>query len=593
VQLKDVGASLRRHWVPALVILLLIPLVVAGYLLRRNPVTPAARYTNSADILIPSGQSTQSDVAQQVPPVLLQGQVELALSQKTKSVALAQAHLDANKASSVSFSARLGSTGTVMTLAVSAQRPEDASAVLDEYVVSYAEGRRQSVLDAAVERQTVDSILVTRLLAKQRQIESQLAASGVPLPPTAPIGSSVVVPPGASGQTILLLFQRNAIINEIAAQHQDYANQTVQSVIPADYTTVLQRRAAVRVTPPPPSPVVPVLEIIGVGLLLAVAVPVIIDRFDRSITDTRTASTALRARVLGSIPAMPRRLHSSYASPGSSWDGAFRSLAATSISTDSLPQAIMVTSPKGTIHDTVAANFAAGLARLGVRVALIGTVPRQGWFVGYPMADVEETAPENGDGEDIYAGTEPGDEEERSEAAAPGQDETGSEEAHDAHDAPDTTDENVADTPTYPASPPVEEGTDADPEEAGDSSPTLVQLLEQAQSGQLPDDLVDLLATIDVPNLHVVPPNGDTEYSLDGLPPLLDALSRGGIDTVVIAGPALLEDPNATIIAWSTRNVLWALEMGHVDARDAQLAADRLEIAGVAPFGIAVVNRLI
>jgi hypothetical protein len=37
--------------------------------------------------------------------------------------------------------------------------------------------------------------------------------------------------------------------------------------------------------------------------------------------------------------------------------------------------------------------------------------------------------------------------------------------------------------------------------------------------------------------------------------------------------------------------VLWAIEMGHVDSRDAQLAADRLDIAGVAPFGIAVVNR--
>jgi hypothetical protein len=37
--------------------------------------------------------------------------------------------------------------------------------------------------------------------------------------------------------------------------------------------------------------------------------------------------------------------------------------------------------------------------------------------------------------------------------------------------------------------------------------------------------------------------------------------------------------------------MLWAVEMGHVDSRDAQLAADRLDMAGVAPFGIAVVNR--
>jgi hypothetical protein len=37
--------------------------------------------------------------------------------------------------------------------------------------------------------------------------------------------------------------------------------------------------------------------------------------------------------------------------------------------------------------------------------------------------------------------------------------------------------------------------------------------------------------------------------------------------------------------------MLWVVEMGHVHSRDAQLAADRLDIAGVAPFGIAVVNR--
>ena len=59
----------------------------------------------------------------------------------------------------------------------------------------------------------------------------------------------------------------------------------------------------------------------------------------------------------------------------------------------------------------------------------------------------------------------------------------------------------------------------------------------------------------------------------------------------MIAGPALLEDPNATIMAWSTRHVLWALEMGQVDKNDAHLAADRLELAGVTPFGIALVNR--
>ena len=50
----------------------------------------------------------------------------------------------------------------------------------------------------------------------------------------------------------------------------------------------------------------------------------------------------------------------------------------------------MVSTPKGTVHDTVAANFAAALAALGVRVALIGTVPRQKWFTGVPYYDEED-----------------------------------------------------------------------------------------------------------------------------------------------------------------------------------------------------------
>ena len=39
-----------------------------------------------------------------------------------------------------------------------------------------------------------------------------------------------------------------------------------------------------------------------------------------------------------------------------------------------------MTSPLGDIQDTVAANFAAALASLGVHVALVGTSPRQAWF---------------------------------------------------------------------------------------------------------------------------------------------------------------------------------------------------------------------
>jgi hypothetical protein len=37
--------------------------------------------------------------------------------------------------------------------------------------------------------------------------------------------------------------------------------------------------------------------------------------------------------------------------------------------------------------------------------------------------------------------------------------------------------------------------------------------------------------------------------------------------------------------------VLWAVELGQVEKSDAQLAAERLELAGVEPFGIALLKR--
>jgi hypothetical protein len=212
-------------------------------------------------------------------------------------------------------------------------------------------------------------------------------------------------------------------------------------------------------------------------------------------------------------------------------------LAATAISTDRLPSAIMVASPTGFTQDFAAANFAAGLAGLGVRVALIGTVPRQRWFLRDEL--------ESGEIEE--------------EAAAPS--------------------ELVAATAPVGGA------------RSSDRPLSFPDLLRQVENGGPPADLRPLLAQRRE-NLFVIPPGeDDAELSLDGLPPLLDALSRSGMDVVVVASPEFLTDPSSTIIAWSTRHVLWALELGQVAKADALLAADRVELAGVEPFGIAVFKR--
>jgi len=541
VEFRDVRASLRRHWPVALLVLALIPVVMAIYLVRRDVVRPPARYTTSADVLIPSRDSETNEAPVNVPPVLLQGQTELALDSDTTDDALEDADLDPAKDNDVKFNAKQSDNRSIMTLSVEAPEPDLAAELLENYIRAYQSGRRQSVLEAAAEERDIQIQVIGSLTDRQREIEAELRREGVALPAVVPDGSAVTTVGSTSIETGLLLYERNAVINEILRRFVGYSTSAVGQTAPGTFTTIVQRRSTAKITPPPPSPLVPLLEILAIGLALAVAIPVILDKADSTITEARAAPGALRAGVLATIPHMPRRLHRSLAPPGSSWELAFRSLAATSISTDRLPRAIMVTSPAETTQDAVAANFAAALAGLGVQVALVGTVPRQEWFLHDIDPDLPEGAPATN-------GSEP--------------------------------------PPAAPLSPSAGGGTTLT------TIATFPDLLDDAQNGRLEGDVRPRLGKRDIENLYIVPPGADhAELSLDGLPPLLDALARSEIDITVIAGPGLLDDPNATIIAWSTRHVLWAIEIGHVNKNDAQLAADRLELAGVEPFGIALVNR--
>ena len=116
-------------------------------------------------------------------------------------------------------------------------------------------------------------------------------------------------------------------------------------------------------------------------------------------------------------------------------------------------------------------------------------------------------------------------------------------------------------------------------------------LLVASNAGRLNGALHESLVPTHLENLKVVAPGAPgPELLLDGLPGLLQSLAEAGIDVTVVAGPALLEDPAATILAWSTRSVLWAVEAGEVTTREAHEAASRLELAGGASFGIALVE---
>jgi hypothetical protein len=536
VNMAEIRASVRRHWSVTLVILLLIPVVMGVYLAGRDVEQPPDRYTISADLLIPA-RGEEEDELTDVPPVLLQGQVELATSPEITTEALDLADVEPAERGDVDMVASLSEDQTIMTLKVASLAETTSSLVLDGYIEAFEEGRRASVREAALELQDTQKRVVRLLEGRIDEVETVLAADEVPFPAQVDDGATVTVAAGTSSDNILLAYERNALLNERIRRQYDYGLQSTRVTIPGKFSQVVQRRATSRITPPPPSPAIPLLQILGIGLLLAVAIPVVMDRLDGTITEARSAPATLRAGLLATIPPASKRRQRGLAPVGSPSDLAFRSLAATSISTDRLPRAIMVTSPAGTTQDYVAANFAAGLAGLGVTVALVATVPRQDWFLHEAPEDADETR-------------------ELATAAAP---------------------------VVAPAGTPGR----------GPATPaTFPELLDDAQTGQLGPDLRARLAQHERANLYVIPPGSEEmALSLDGLPPLLEGLATSEIDVVVIAGPAFVHDPNATIIAWSTRHVLWGIELGQVEKADASLAAERLELAGVEPFGIALLKR--
>ena len=313
--------------------------------------------------------------------------------------------------------------------------------------------------------------------------------------------------PGTPLDTVLLAYQHRTLTNRIGQSRQTYAEGTISSLIPRSFATVVERPNPIQIVPQLPSPLLPIAIATVLGLLLAIGVPVLIDVLDHTIRDPRAAAKALTAPVLGTLPAAA---FAGLARPGSELDAAYRALATTSVATDKLPRAIVVTSPVGDVQDAVAANFAAALAGLGLEVALVATEPRQSWFAESVGAEGVGTL------SDLLA----------------------------------------------------------------------VTVAAGSLNGQIRERLVRTrLAHLAVLGSGTL----EADDLLEGLPTVLEGLAAAGVDVTVIAGPALLEDPSATILAWSTRSVLWVVEAGEVTDQEAREAASRLELAGASPFGVAMV----
>jgi hypothetical protein len=545
-------------------IFLLACIGVGVFVFSRERDKPPVRYRAVVTVQIAASSSTPKQGAGKkatttVAPVITAGGVgKLATSAPVRRAALSGAHV-APTIPTIGFRANVLSGDQFITLTVTAPTRVLASTVATSWGKAFSSARRQAAQDHIVAQQRQlrqhakllhDELLsVDVKLAKLLpgiyggifRIDRAYGTSPANKPPSSGSSGADAVPrvPDASTPYVLnLALERPQLIAQITDLGTRTAEFSLTSVTPDAFAKVLRQTPAQPATKGRSIKVPAAGGLLG-GLALGIAAAVAMDRRDRRIRDPRAAATAFGAPVLSLVPWTSRRDYVILSDPLSNVAEAYRGLAATSIATDRLPKAIMVSTPHGDAHEDVAANYAAALSRFGLKVALIATGPDQAWY-----ADRFDVPP------------------------------NGSSRADPSGD--DASDENVSDG--------------ASSNHAGSTFP---ELLAAAHAGTLNGHLVDQLASDDrAPNLMVVPPSDEAPAHLpvDGLPPLLEALADAGIDITVVSGPALLEDADATIVAWATRCVLWAIIEGEITSTEARAAAARLELAGVVPFGVVMVG---
>ena len=162
---------------------------------------------------------------------------------------------------------------------------------------------------------SIDSL--EALEARLRQVEADLRAIdpallAIAVPTRGPEGGLgppdlSELPRGTPLETTLLVVERANLVGRISDTQQAYAVSSTETLVPQAYATVVERTVPRDVTPEGMNPLIPIAAAIVLGLVLAIGIPVLMDRADRSIRDERAASAALSAPVMARIPAVGRR----------------------------------------------------------------------------------------------------------------------------------------------------------------------------------------------------------------------------------------------------------------------------------------------
>jgi Mrp family chromosome partitioning ATPase len=522
VQLADVITSFQRHWRASIAAVVLVAVGLGMFLFLRDQTRDPARWQAATQILVPA-RTEEGEAPERVPPQLLQGQSTVALSATVRDDALQRAGLGEDARDDVTFDFGTNERGDTYILTVTAPTSDQARELAGAYASAYIAQRQNQVAQGSRGSSLGAQQSLVTLQQRYNEVEAELRSKAPAIleaqPDTATRtdgdtesgeggAPSCNVPVSTPIEVQSLVCERMVLLGKIESARRTYAQGATDALVPQSFASIVERVSPRNITPEPPGPIIPVAAALGAAVLLAFGVPVLLDRIDHSIRDSHAAGSALAAPVLSTIPTPASSQLKALARPGSPGGHAYRTLATASVATDQLPRAIVVTSPSGDMQDTVAANFAAALADLGLRVVLLPTHARQSWYADAPEGALR-----------------------------------------------------------------------------------LPDFLALAYTGRLNGEVPNRLQPTPVDNLRILP-HGETEADalMDGLPPLLRSFADGGVDVTVIAAPAILDDPSATILAWSTRSVLWVVETGEVTQQQASEAAAKLELAGASPFGIAVID---
>jgi hypothetical protein len=523
--------AIQRRWRLVAAIGLITCVAVGIFVFGRKHHTDPIRYRSTASVRVAppvkkdktsKSSKKNTPTTQPAANIVLAEPQRFALNKALTNRALVASHLAAK--TSIGFIAKLSSGQDVLSLVVTAPTRFEAQVVARQWSLAFGEQRRADALHKIERTKLALKFRVKQLHDELLSIDAHLVKlmpivyHGI-LRYNAPNGNALTngggpppVPETGSTYALNIANERIQLLKTLGDDGVKLAALQISDVTPNVFATVVGQTPAIRVTHTRATTLPALGGLVG-GLLFAFGAALLVDRADRTIRDPEEAALTFSAPVLSIIPADGEDF-AVIAEPNSLAAEAYRGLAAMSIATDRLPKAIMVSTPTGDAHAQVAANFAAALSRLGLKVALMATSADQDWYL-------------------------------------------------DSFTSPN-------------------------------GMMRLPELLDRAQNGTLAPGLPQSLPATDrAPNLVVVPPADSPMLHLpiDGLPALLQALSDGGVDVTVISGPPLLEEADATIVAWATRNVLWAIIPGEVTRAEARAAAARMELAGVTPFGVVMVEQ--